>query len=65
MSSTPLRNNYPELQEITRKSVPQINPGAWQSKAGQKEEFVFLCIQPDGTRYNFLQTRRRMCSSLI
>jgi hypothetical protein len=41
MSSTPLRNSNPELQEITQKSVPQIYPSAWQSKAGQKEKFVF------------------------
>jgi hypothetical protein len=65
MSSAPLRNSNPQLQERTQKSVPQIYPGAWQSEAGQKEEFVYLCVRPDGARCKFLWTRRRMCSSLI
>ncbi len=65
MSSTPLRNSNSELQEIMQKSVPQIYPGAWQSEARQKEEFVYLCIRPDGARCNILWTWRRMCSSLI
>ena len=65
MSSTLLPNINSQFQERTKKSVPQIYPGAGQLDVWQKEEFVFFCTHPDGARSRFLRTRRRLCSSLI
>ena len=64
MSLAPLRNSNPEPKKIIQESVTQIYPGAWQSEAGQKEEFVFPCNRPDGARCKILWNRRRIWSSL-
>ncbi len=63
MSSMPMQNSTPQLEETIQGSVHQIGPCAWRAEAGQKEAFGFCSVRPQHVRKSTV-IRWRIWSSL-